>query len=212
MPKPLSVGVLGVKAEVSVLYHLAEIDQRVSHSAECCIDAYSGLVCNLLETHFAVVTQQDYFFLVVRKFVDELPNLKLYTILYKTILDVDIRKLLAVEEVCLCAVGRRHLQVLLPAVMIDNQVMRDADHPREEYALLHIPALAKRLDHFDEGLLEYILRQFAILNVEHYVSENFALMTLEEGLYTIAVAVLNECIDELLVFHFYVSHGISVFS
>lgn len=96
--------------------------------------------------------------------------------------------------------------------MVDYQVMRDAYYPREEYALLHIPALAKRLDHFDEGLLKYILRQFAILDIEHYVSEYFALMTLEEGLYTIAVAVLYERIDELLVFHFYVSHGISVFS
>ena len=54
VPKPLSAGVLGVKAEVSVLYHLAEIDKRVSHAAEGCIDAYTRLVCYLLETHFAV--------------------------------------------------------------------------------------------------------------------------------------------------------------
>ena len=108
MPKPC-VGVLGVKAEVAVLYHLAEIDKRVSHTTECCIDAYSGLVCDLLETHFAVMTQQDYFFLVVRKFVDELPNLKLYTILYKTVLDIDVRKLLTIEKICLSTVGRRYL-------------------------------------------------------------------------------------------------------
>jgi len=59
------------KGKLFLADQLAQIDQCITHAAQCCIDAYIGLVGDLLEAEASIMPEQHYFPLVFGQFIDQ---------------------------------------------------------------------------------------------------------------------------------------------
>ena len=62
---------LDCNANIVLVSQSAEIDERVAHTSQCCIDADSRLLCYFLETQLIVVTHEHHFALTFREQLDE---------------------------------------------------------------------------------------------------------------------------------------------
>ena len=66
--------------------------------------------------------------------------------------------------------------------MVDDQVVRDADHPGEEPSVVPVFAAAKRLDHFDECFLEQIFRKLLVFDGQQDICIDLAAVPVDKGL------------------------------
>lgn len=93
------------KDDVVLLGETAQVEDRIAHPSQGCVDAHAGGVGYLLEAHVPVVTHDKHLALAVGQGLDETPDVVMDLGSDHFILDGAGSKFLAVEDIHLVIIG-----------------------------------------------------------------------------------------------------------
>lgn len=142
------------------------------------------MIGDLLETQSSEMPQQNHFTLIVGQFIDQSPQVLSDLAAHQQLLNIVIGKFFTVEKIHFRIVIGYGVHLFLFPEMIDNQVMRDTDHPRQKSAIVTVPSISQGLDHFYKSLLEQILRKGLIFDSQENIGVNLCPVSVYQRLNT----------------------------
>lgn len=99
-----------------------------------------------------------------------------------------------------------HGHVLFSPEMIDHEVVRDTERPRQKFSLLIVPTFPDARDDFQEGILEDVFAELLVTYKEKDGRENFLLVAPDQfghGRLAAALVMMDEFLvtQEVMLLH-----------
>ena len=88
-----------VQGHLFFLHHLADVDQRVAHTAQGGVDADAGQLGYFFEAHIGVMAQDDHLALLRRKHIHQVADAFVGLAAYNMLLGIEISGLQHIEDV-----------------------------------------------------------------------------------------------------------------
>ena len=167
--------------DLLLVYHLTHVDQGVTHPTKGGIDGNAGQLGDFFEAHVSVVTQNDDFALLGGQGVHQFADFVVGLATDHGGLGVAFGALENVEDV----EGLRlayFRAALVAAETVYTHVVADAHCPLQELTLVVVLATTKRINDFDEYLLENVLSLAVVLRKKVNGSVYLLLVASEEFL------------------------------
>ena len=191
--------------------HFAHVEQGIAHAAQGGVDAHLRGIGNLFEAHVLVVSHDEHFALVLGQGGHQPAYVGVYLAgddgvfdgtfaqLFAVEKDIFNRKelsegtiaqLFAVENILFVILVVRH-QILIPflAVMVDDEVVRDACYPRGELARFDIATLLDGRNDFHECFLENVFTQIVVFDRVEYIGVNAVFVTRKQNVECLIVTL-----------------------
>ena len=170
--------------------HFAYVEQGIAHAAQSGVDAHLRGIGNLFEAHVLVISHDEHFALVLGQGGHQPAYVGVYLAGDDGVFDGAFAQLFAVENILFVILVVRH-QILIPflAVMVDDEVVRDACYPRGELARFDIATLLDGRNDFHECFLENIFTQVIVFDRVEYIGVNAVFVTRKQNVECLIVTL-----------------------
>ena len=164
----------------TLVHGLPQVDQSVAHAAKSGVDAHSGFVGDFLETHVPLDAHFNHQPLFFGQGFKEVAHVLVDLLLDHAVFHVRLVGMHGVEHIKLVS-SAQHAHFLSAAEMVNAQVVRDAQYPRQELSFLVILSTLQCVHHLDERVLEQVVCQVAVTDDEEDFGIHLLLMAIQKG-------------------------------
>ncbi len=124
------------------------------------------------------------FFLVLRQFFNQFPDVKMNLLLDKVVLNIFIGHFSRIENIHFKIIIGQRIELFFLPEMIDDKIVGDANHPGEEPAIIFVLAFLQGMNNLNKGVLENILCQLLVLYYEHDIGKYSVFMAIDQDFNT----------------------------